>query len=326
MKKDNYDFTLGTMNFGKEDWGITELTAFNILDNFIELGYSQLDTSNFYANGNSEIIIGKWMRANKYHDIKICTKVGGEDPFDKNVKGLSKNNILKSVGFSLDRLMVDQIYLIYLHYPDFGVDIDETLVAIKYLLDQGIILNWGISNFPALEIFRLFNKLQELSIKPPLYLQVLVNLIEYNAVNEIIPLAKELGIDVLSWSPLCGGILTTQVFNNNKYSQRFNCNTFWNIYKKSPVLKELKKILIKKESFIEEIALKFLYEKNITPIIGFENSNQLIDIHNKIIDDRNHIDELMIINEIHDKYNIYPYNILNFMGSTSCHRSVKKVY
>lgn len=321
MKKNKREFILGTMNFGKPDWGIDKMSAFNILDTFMELGYSKIDTSNFYSNGNSEIIIGEWMKSNESSSLKVCTKVGGEDPFDKRIRGLSYNNILKSIDNSLERLKVDNVYLVYLHYPDFTVEIDETLLAIKHLLDNGIIEEWGISNYPALEIYKLIEKVKELSIKPPLFLQILINLVEVNVMYEILPLAKDLGIKVLSWSPLCGGLLTTDAIKNNQPSKRFNYNTFWNFYQESPILSELQQYVSNNQSFVfEEIALSFLFDKNIVPIIGFENTLQLKNIHKNINHNKDYSKALEEISIIHDKHQNYPYNLLRFMGSKTYHR------
>ena len=185
--KSTTEMVLGTMNFGKTDWGIPKGEAFKILDTFVNLGYKKLDTSNFYAQGNSEKIIGEWISANSRSCVVICTKVGGNAPIDRNIGGHSRESILKSVDYSLKRLKTDVIDVLYLHFPDFESDLNVTVKTIDKLLKEGTVKEWGLSNYTALEISNVLDVCNNNNVSQPIYLEQLSNLIEFSALLEIIP-------------------------------------------------------------------------------------------------------------------------------------------
>ena len=323
--KTTSEMVLGTMNFGKTDWGISKGEAFKILDTFVTLGYKKLDTSNFYAQGNSEKIIGEWILANSRACVEIYTKVGGQDPIDKNVGGHSRESILKSVDYSLKRLKTDVIDVLYLHFPDFRSDLRVTVKTIDDLLKEGIVKEWGLSNYTALEISNLLNVCKENSVPQPMYLEQLSNLIEFSAIFEIIPYAQNHGLNVYSWSPLCGGLLTDAA-RHGRVDNRYKFDNFWNIYKGTSLMYEYFAISDKYNFPMEKLALLFLESNGITPICGFTSRNELIEIHNKyeeVIHIKDEVKGKNIIDVCHKvmlERMPYPYNLLKFMGCQKFYR------
>lgn len=318
----NAEITLGTMNFGKSDWGLPKDVSFELLDTFFSLGYKKLDTSNFYAQGNSEKIIGEWLSYNSPDTIEICTKVGGKDPIDDSVVGLSRESILKSIEYSLKRLKRDSINILYLHFPDFKTYISETVETINYLLTMGVIKEWGISNYTALELSNIIQICNELSITKPKYFQILVNLIEFNATFEIIPLALSNNLNVYSWSPLSGGLLTNSA-KLGHLDNRFNHDTFWNLYKENTFLNKLYKYSEEENIKLEELSLLFLLENKINPICGFSKKQELLELHNifvRIIENVKNEKHLNYISNYHQSLMPYPYNLLKFMNCDKFHR------
>ena len=123
----NTDLEIAPINFGGNvfGWTLDEKESFNILNKFTEGGFNFIDTADTYSwwvngkGGQSEEIIGKWMKERKNRqDIVLATKVGSETKehgFD-----ISKKHILKSVDESLQRLGTDYIDLYYTHFDDKG--------------------------------------------------------------------------------------------------------------------------------------------------------------------------------------------------------------
>jgi aryl-alcohol dehydrogenase-like predicted oxidoreductase len=124
-------------------WTVDELTSFKLLDAFVAAGFNLIDTADVYSRwvpgnqgGESETIIGKWLRQSGKRDrVIIATKVGMEMSPDQ--KGLSKSHILRSVESSLQRLQTDYIDLYQAHQDDTDTPLEETLEAFAHLIEQG---------------------------------------------------------------------------------------------------------------------------------------------------------------------------------------------
>lgn len=138
-------------------WTIDEKTSFDLLDQFVDLGFNAIDTADVYSvwadgnqGGESETIIGRWLKANpgKRDKVLIFTKVGG-DMRKAGHKGLSARWIAEAVEDSLRRLQVEQIDLYQSHWPDAETPHEETLGAYQKLLEAGKIRAIGASNFDA---------------------------------------------------------------------------------------------------------------------------------------------------------------------------------
>jgi aryl-alcohol dehydrogenase-like predicted oxidoreductase len=150
------DVGLGTWKFGYPETGdgarSDEKTSLAILDKAAELGLVFWDTADRYnaGTGNSEKIIGKWLKANPNErtNVVLATKcrviMGGETP---NHEGLSRRHIVEAVHNSLKRLQQDHIDLLQFHAPDLDCPIEETVRAIDDLIRQGLVQYWGVSNF-----------------------------------------------------------------------------------------------------------------------------------------------------------------------------------
>ncbi|MBL8908614.1 MAG: aldo/keto reductase [Rhizobiales bacterium] len=146
---------LGGNVFG---WTADEPTSFQVLDAFAEAGFNAIDTADVYSRwhagnqgGESEIIIGKWMKARKNRDrLVIVTKVGSE--MGPGRKGLKAAYIEDAVEHSLRRLQVDTIDLYLSHWPDPDTPYEETLGAYQRLLAKGKVRAIGASNLDAAQL------------------------------------------------------------------------------------------------------------------------------------------------------------------------------
>ena len=143
---------LGGNVFG---WTADEKTSFDILDRFVDAGLNAVDTADAYSRwvpgnkgGESETIIGRWMKSRGNRDkVVVITKVGSD--MGQGKKDLSAAYIAKAVEDSLKRLQVDAIDLYLSHWPDPTTPYDETLGAYQKLLKAGKVRNIGCSNLDA---------------------------------------------------------------------------------------------------------------------------------------------------------------------------------
>lgn len=141
---------LGGNVFG---WTVDEKTGFDILDAFVEEGFTAIDTAEGYPNwvpgnppGMSETIIGKWMKARGNREaVHIFTKVNS----GKKPGGLKPENIASSFDLSLKRLQTDYVDLYFSHWPDETASHEETLGAYDPLVRSGRVRVIGASNYSA---------------------------------------------------------------------------------------------------------------------------------------------------------------------------------
>ncbi len=144
--------TFGGNVFG---WTADEKTSFALLDQFVASGFNFIDTADVYSRwhpgnkgGESEIIIGNWLKARGNRDkVIIASKLGIEMAPGK--KGLSRKYMMQAVEDSLQRLQTDYIDLYQSHRDDPETPIEETLSAYADLMKAGKIREIGASNFTA---------------------------------------------------------------------------------------------------------------------------------------------------------------------------------
>lgn len=144
-----YPIAFGGNVFG---WTINEKQSFEILDGFNEAGFNFIDTADVYSRwapgnvgGESEIIIGKWMKQKKNRQNLIVTTKVGSDMGDGK-RGLKKEYILKAIEDSLRRLQTDYLDLYQTHFDDESTPVLETLEAYEQLVKEGKIRWIGTSN------------------------------------------------------------------------------------------------------------------------------------------------------------------------------------
>ena len=125
---------------------IDEARSFEVLDAFVAEGFTAIDTADSYTKGNSETIIGNWMKARGNRDkVLVFTKVGSSNPAGQ--RDNSAKWIAEGVENSLRRLQTDYIDLYQTHFPDGHTPQEETLGAYDKLIKAGKVRFIGASNF-----------------------------------------------------------------------------------------------------------------------------------------------------------------------------------
>lgn len=200
--------SLGTMTFGMPGWGTDDAEAERMVNRYREAGGNFIDTANFYANGESERMVGKLV-ADHRQQMVIATKYSlSMRPGDPNACGNHRKNLVQAVEDSLKRLQTDYIDLLYLHLWDNRTPVEEILRGFDDLVRAGKIVYAGISDTPAWQISRMQAIADLRGWAPLVALQVPYNLAERSVEREFMPMALEMGLGVLPWSPLAGGVLS----------------------------------------------------------------------------------------------------------------------
>ncbi|MDT3376815.1 aldo/keto reductase [Labrys neptuniae] len=200
--------SLGTMTFGTDwGWGADEAEARRIFDAYVDRGGNFIDTANQYTNGTSERFVGTFA-ADRRDRLVIATKYTlPSRPGDPNSGGNHRRSMVRSVEDSLKRLGTDYIDLLYLHAWDFTTPVEEVLRGLDDLVRSGKIVYAGISDAPAWQIARMQTIADLRGWAPLIALQVEYNLIERTIERELVPMARDLGLGVIPWSPLASGVL-----------------------------------------------------------------------------------------------------------------------
>lgn len=193
------------MTFG---WGADRDAARAIFDAYVGRGGNFVDTANGYANGVSEEMVGEFARPRR-EELVIATKYSMPmRAGDPNSGGNSRKCMVRSVEGSLTRLRTDYIDLLYLHIWDGNTPVEEIVRAMDDLVRDGKVLYVGISDIPAWQVSRMQTIADLRGWTPLVALQIPYNLIERTVEGDLIPMAQALGLGVVAWSPLAGGVLT----------------------------------------------------------------------------------------------------------------------
>lgn len=139
-------------------WTADEKASFALLDRFVDAGLNAIDTADAYSRwvpghtgGESETIIGKWMKERGNRDrIVLITKVGSD--MGQGKKDLSAPYIEKAIDASLKRLQTDVVDLYFSHWADPTVPYEETLGAYQRLIAKGKVRYIGASNLDAAQL------------------------------------------------------------------------------------------------------------------------------------------------------------------------------
>jgi len=196
-------------------WTVDQATSFKLLDAFFAAGFNSVDTADAYskwvpghAGGESEIIIGEWMkRSGNRSKIIVATKVGMDMGGGK--KGLPKSHILRSAEDSLRRLQTDYIDLYQSHIDDPDTPLEETLGAYAELIKQGKVRAIGASNHKAERLAAALEASKKSGLPAYQTLQPNYSLIERAEYeSHLEPLCAKAGLGVINYFPLAGGFLS----------------------------------------------------------------------------------------------------------------------
>lgn len=189
------------MTFGSQ---VDQAEAERIVDLCLASGVNFLDTANVYNKGESERILGRCLRGRRDRFV-LASKVRGSMGA---YEGLSRAAILKAVDESLERLGTDYLDLCYLHHPDGGVPIEESLEAMEQLVKAGKIRFPALSNYASWQVTEALWIAKERGYTPATVTQPMYNLLARGLEAEYLPMCERFGIFTCVYNPLAGGLLT----------------------------------------------------------------------------------------------------------------------
>ena len=300
---DVYPLALGTNTFG---WTADEPTSFAVLDAYVAAGGNFLDTADSYSawapgnqGGESETIIGRWMRkrANR-RDMVIATKVSQHPEY----QGLAPATIRAGVDASLKRLEIDVIDLYYAHFDDAGTPLEDTVRAMSELVDEGKIRYLGVSNYSAERLEEWASIARAGGLHRPIALQQMYSLVERGVEQTTLPIARREGWSFFPYYALAMGFLTGKYSSGERVdSPRAGAASGYLTSKGRHIIATMEEVAEAHGASLASVALAWVASRPdvATPIAGARNPEQLQDLigcTTLVITD----DEMSALNEASD--------------------------
>lgn len=194
---------LGTMGWGTE---VDPDTAAELFAAFRQAGGTLVDTAHGYGDGAAEQILGSLIRDSR-EEVVIATKAGISRSTGTRVVDTSRGTLLNQLDVSLRRLRTDYVDLWMVHAWSDTVPVHETVSAMAHAVSSGRARYVGVSNHDGWQLTRVATLLEGHGV-PVVTDQVEYSLVARSADEDLLPAADHLGVGILAWAPLAGGVLT----------------------------------------------------------------------------------------------------------------------
>jgi aryl-alcohol dehydrogenase-like predicted oxidoreductase len=222
----------GELKPGRQAWALDEEQSQPFFRQALDAGINFFDTANVYSSGDSEVVLGNFLKANVRREaVVIATKVHGLMREEPNGRGLSRKAILFELDESLRRLQTDYVDLYQIHRWDYETPIEETLEALHDAVKAGKVRYIGASSMYAWQFAKSLYLADLRGWTRFVSMQNHYNLLYREEEREMTGLCVDQGIGMLPWSPLARGRLArpwqsettkrleTDRFGNTMYSR-----------------------------------------------------------------------------------------------------------
>lgn len=271
---------LGTMNFGPYT---SDEDSYKIMDKALDLGINFFDTANVYGwekgAGYTENLLGNWFKENpgKRDKIVLATKVYGKMGDAVNESKLSAYHIKKACEDSLKRLKTDHIDLYQMHHVDRDTPWEEIWQAMEQLVREGKVLYVGSSNFAAWNIVEANYKAKERNFLGLVSEQSIYSLRNRHIELEVVPACKAMGVGLIPWSPMGGGILCGVLGKPEEGTRRNREPLQKSIEKLKPQIEAYEKLCKEINQRPADVALAWVISNPVVtaPIVGPRTLKQL---------------------------------------------------
>ncbi len=212
------EICLGTMTFGSF---ADERTSFSILDKAFDAGVSFLDIAEVYPvppkaeyAGQSELIVGKWLKTKPRDAVVVATKVAGPaggwfvPPVRSGNTSLDPHHIERAVDASLKRLGTDYIDLYQTHWPEPDLPIEITLEGLQRVIRAGKVRYVGASNETAYGLTRALYVAKQQGLPKYETIQNNFSLLNRRFEDELSNVSRREKVSLLPYSPIGGGVLS----------------------------------------------------------------------------------------------------------------------
>jgi len=193
---------------GSNAWSLNEEQSAPFFKQALDAGINFFDTANVYSNGDSERVLGRFLKANaKREDTVIATKLNGVMRDGPNGGGLSRKEIFFELDESLRRLETEYVDLYQIHRWDKTTPIEETLEALNDVVRAGKVRYIGASSMWAWQFSKALYASEMHGWAKFVTMQPHYNLLYREEEREMLPLCRDQGVGVIPWSPLARGKL-----------------------------------------------------------------------------------------------------------------------
>lgn len=279
----------GELKAGRHAWSLNEEQSQPFLRQAMELGINFFDTANVYSSGDSERVLGSFLKANaRRESVVIATKVQGLMRDEPNGKGLSRKAILHELEDSLKRLQTDYVDLYQIHRWDYETPIEETLEALHDVVKAGKVRYIGASSMYSWQFAKSLCLADLKGWTRFVSMQNHYNLLYREEEREMVGLCQAEGIGMLPWSPLARGRLarpwqseSTKRFETDQFGKSMYARTEEEDHR---VVDRLEEIARNRSVSQAQVALAWLLSKPVVtaPIVGATKSHHLEDAVNAL--------------------------------------------
>ncbi|XP_058531949.1 aflatoxin B1 aldehyde reductase member 3 [Ochotona princeps] len=211
---------LGAMEFGRR---MDQAASVATVRAFLGQGYNEIDTAFYYAEGQSETILGGMGLGLGRSDckVKIATKALPLDGLT-----LKPESVRNQLETSLKRLQCPRVDIFYLHMPDHNTPIEETLRACHELHQEGKFVELGLSNYSSWEVAEICTLCKKNGWIQPTVYQGMYNAVTRMVEKELFPCLRHFGLRFYAFNPLAGGLLTGRYKYEEKNDTKPACRFF----------------------------------------------------------------------------------------------------
>jgi len=254
-------------------------------------GINFFDNAEVYALGESEKMMGRVLKAKNWdrtsYTLSSKAFFGWRGKENKpNQTGLSRKHLTEACNEALQRLQTDYLDLYFCHRPDKNTPIEEVVLTMNNLIQQGKILYWGTSEWSGVELMEAHRVAQHYRLIGPSMEQPQYNLFERNKVeNDYLEVFKNVGLGTTIWSPLAAGLLTGKYNNGIPEGSRLAIEGFdwlkerWIMQDKIEKVKQLELLANELGCSLPALSIAWCIKNpNVTTaILGATKKEQLID-------------------------------------------------
>lgn len=281
--------------------------SINVIHSALDAGVNFLDTADFYDGGSKEMLIGQALKTRKREDVFICSKFGalvgvGEQYYGLDVRPQAVKNYLH---YTLKRLGVDYIDMYQPSRIDPNIPVEETVGAVADMVKAGYVRYIGMSEVDG-ETLRRANAVHPVSL-----VEVQYSLLNRGIEDDLLPVARELGIGVIGFGVLFSGLIggDAQQQKLSNLSKRMSGSTAEHLSNTVSRTDALQAIANEKGISLSQLAVAWILAQgeDIMALVGSRTPNQFKDTVNAInvsltADDLKRIEQIIPKSEASNSY------------------------
>lgn len=271
------ELALGTATFGADSsFGAEAAEARRIWDSYVAAGGNFIDTADIYQQGEAERLVGQFMGADR-GDFVLASKYTCTANPSAGIAQLGNHRkaMMQGVEASLRRLGTDYLDLYLVHLPDSVTPVEEIMRGFEELARAGKILYGGLSNFPAWRVATGATLADLRGWVPLVGVQVEFSLVEHTAERELLPMAQGLGLGVMGYSTLGGGVLTGK-YRRGETGRANLMGTAVDTARINAILDVLLAVAEEVQAAPGQVATAWVKGRGVVPILGARTHEQLV--------------------------------------------------